>query len=140
MTDDHDDDDGRHTSNLSFYRTMTMCMPYHTDTKILRTSVTLQGTKRVRWFHEEHHPMTKVMEVTHTYPPDFFYTTDDITRFQSVEVQRRYCRGHAASKRPMGAVARMKMLEKPVKPKKSPKEPTSFSFRINRRKIGAYNS
>ena len=82
--------------------------------------------------------MTRVMEVTHTYPPDFFYTTDDVARFES-EVERRGRRG-PASKRLMGAVARMKMLEEPVKPKKPPKERVSFSFRINKRKMGAYNS
>ena len=118
---------------------MTMFVPYHTDTKILRTSVMRQGTKRVWWFHEEHHPVTKVMEVTHTYPPDFFYTTGDITRFQAAEVQRRYRRGHAAANDQWEPLS-VKMLEKPVKPEKSPKERISFSFRINRRKIGAYNS
>jgi hypothetical protein len=66
---------------------------------------------------------------------DFFYTTDDYTRFQQIEVQRMHRRrGRAASKRPMGAVARMKMLEEPVKPKKPPKEWVSFSFLHQKKK------
>jgi hypothetical protein len=44
--------------------TMTMFVPSLIKyTKILRTSMLLQGTKGARWFHdEEHHPVTSVME------------------------------------------------------------------------------